>query len=169
MGCGVGSLIELLINPNGDKRIPANVHRGFRVYEHEHARLIQEAKYSIVIAVPFISDWGWQWLQSNLEINQNSPQIYLLFREIRNRPPKKIILHNRIHIRTYNKLSGTGVYTFHFKSTVKDNDEAIVGSQNLNLSSLDSNLEMGILLSNNYARRIKKLLMRYWEVSDDYS
>jgi phosphatidylserine/phosphatidylglycerophosphate/cardiolipin synthase-like enzyme len=161
-------MVELLFNPNGDRRIPARVYRGFHNYAHEHARLIQEAKYSIIVAVPFITNRGWQWLQSNIEINKNSPEIYILLREIHERLPEKIVQNNRIHIRTYNKLSGDGVYTFHFKSTVKDNNEAIVGSQNLNLSSLDSNVEIGVLLSENDATRIKKMLMSYWEISDDY-
>jgi phosphatidylserine/phosphatidylglycerophosphate/cardiolipin synthase-like enzyme len=115
--------------------------RGAVSYSESVRRMLMSARRVIRIAVPFVGEYGLNFLIDALSANPNRPDVEMV---VRNFPMSRIVEVKKAGIHLYVLNEDRNRWGFHAKYLVFDDTTSIIGSENLVDRNLKRSLEIGV-------------------------
>lgn len=140
--------------------------------------LAASAKESLTIVTPFLDVHGARWLAGLLSNTGTGVRRQVILRYVSDPSHPRYPAGYPEFVRMLDESGGAQVFdyalprnkgegleTFHAKVIVADNDQAYVGSANLNRPSLEYSMELGVLLRGEAAKKVARIVMAILEIA----
>lgn len=140
--------------------------------------LAASAKESFTVITPFLDVHGARWLVGLLSNTGTEVRRQVILRYVSDPSHPSYPAGYPEFVRMLGESGGAQVFdyalprnrgggheTFHAKVIVADDDQAYVGSANLNRPSLEYSMELGVLLGGETAKKVARIVMAILEVA----